>query len=139
MSDYETLQVIWASVEIQIILYSSAERPRQILQLDNITFKHFILLKQSFGNDLKTVTIRKLFRKYFHNLMTHASIQYRIIAGSSINCEDEERIFNLITSITITTSSHHLGNVIGNLILRYQAENKLLGCGRALSRTSVLR
>ena len=127
ISDYETLELLLTLIEIQHILYASAgtRTPRQILKLHNMTFRRFNLMKQIFKNKLVTVTRNKLFRKYFHNLMIHVSLQYRIISGSSINCEDEERIFNLLKSITTRTSSNHPGHVIGNLILRYQAESKM--------------
>ena len=57
--------------------------------------------------------------------MTHAPLQYRLISGSSVNCEAEERIFNLLKSITDRTSSHHHGHIVGNLMLRYQAERNI--------------
>lgn len=57
--------------------------------------------------------------------MIHAPMQYRIISGSSINCEDDERIFNMLKSTTGNTLSKHPGHIIGNLILRYQAERKV--------------
>ena len=127
ISDYETLEVLLTLIEIQRILYSHADTrtPRQILQLYNMTFKHFHLVQQVFKSNLVTITKNKLYGKYFHNLMIHAPLQYRLIAGSSINCEDEERIFNLLKSITGSTTSYHSGHVIGNLILRYQAENNI--------------
>ena len=127
ISDYETLEILLTLIEIQRILYSDADErtPRQILQFHNMTFKHFHLIKSIFKDNFVSLTRRKFYGKYFHNLMIHAPIQYRIISGSSINCEDEERIFNMIKSITGSTSSRHPGHIIGNLILRYQAERKI--------------
>ena len=61
-----------------------------------------------------------------NQLTIHAPIiQYRIISGDSVVCENQEHIFHLCKDITKKTSSNHPGNVIGNLILRYQIEKKI--------------
>ena len=52
-------------------------------------------------------------------------MQYRIISGNSVMCENQERTFHLCKDITKKTSSNHPGHVIGNLILRYQIEKKI--------------
>ena len=97
---------------------------REVLKLTNITFLHFHLFKLVFSN-AKKLTTRKLFGKYFHQLTTHAPIQYRIISGNSVMCENQERIFHLCKDITKKTSTNHPFHVIGNLILRYQIEKKI--------------
>ena len=74
----------------------------------------------------KKLTTRKLFGKYFHQLTIHAPIQYRIISGNSFMCENQERTFHLCKDITKKTSSNHPGHIIGNLVLRYQIEKKLI-------------
>ena len=87
------------------------------------SFEHFILLK-----DLKNLTEKMtrdwFFGKYQHNLCVHAPPQYRLINGESINCEDEERCFNLIKNITKDTSNYKPGHLIGNLIVRQEIESQ---------------
>ena len=61
--------------------------------------------------------------KYQHNLLVHAPLQYRLVSGASINCEDEERIFNSIKDITQSTTNNKPGHVIGNLIVRQEVES----------------
>ena len=94
-SDFETYEILLTLVEIQRILYSSVDNrtPLQILQLHNMTFKHFQLVKKIFKDKFATITRREFNGKYFHNLMIHAPTQYCIVPGSSINYEDEERKF----------------------------------------------
>ena len=55
-------------------------------------------------------------------LIVHAPIQYRLVSGASINCEDEERIFNSIKDITQSTTNNKPRHVIGNLIVRQEVE-----------------
>ena len=66
----------------------------------------------------------RLFGKYQHNLCVHAPLQYRLINGETINCEDEERCFNLIKNITKETSENKPGHLIGNLIIRQEVEGQ---------------
>ena len=69
------------------------------------------------------ITREKLYGKYEHNLHVHAPIQYRLVSGSSINCEDEEHMFNSIKDITQSTTNNKPGHVIGNLIVRQEVES----------------
>ena len=59
-----------------------------------------------------------------HNLLVHASLQYRLVSGESINCEYEERFFKTIRDITHGTSNNSHGHLIGNLIVRLEVESK---------------
>ena len=38
-------------------------------------------------------------------------MQYRTVSGESINCEDEERIFNSMKNITHSTTNNKPGHV----------------------------
>ena len=66
----------------------------------------------------------KLYGKYKHNLLVHAPVQYRLVSGECINCEDEERFFNWIKSITKSTTNNRPGHLIGNLIVRLEVESQ---------------
>ena len=80
------------------------------------------MIKQYFKNkQLKSLTRRKLFGKYFHMLVKHAPTQYRIVSGRSINVENEERIFHDLKTHATLSSNHHPENVILNNIIRMQA------------------
>ena len=108
--------------EIQRILYLEDDKrtPREVLRLHNCSFQHFVLMKELF--DLSKLSKKMsrdlLFGKYMHNLMVHAPLQYRIISGSSINCEGEERIFNMLKFLTSGKTNYRDGHVIGNMIVR---------------------
>ena len=120
----KVVRLLKTLVEIQRILYlrENERTPQEILRLHNSCFQHFVLLKEVIGYEPKKITKEKLYGKYLHNLLVHAPIQYRLINGRSINCEGEERFFNLIKQITGSTSSMKPGHVIGNCIIRLQVE-----------------
>ena len=111
--------------EIQEVLYTSDKyrNPLKVLRLSNICHLHFIQCSDFFNNIFFSITLRKLFRKYFHNIIIHSPI-YRNFSGSSLNVENEERTFKTIKSISSNTSSHHDGHILGNLIIPIQAEEK---------------
>ena len=116
-----TLRLLQTLCEIQRILYLGDEMrsPKEILRLHNTCFEHFCLIKKIMPPDSicsKNISRDKMFGKYKHNLLVHAPLQYRLISGSSINCEDEERIFNSLKSITKTCSNNKPGQVIGTMI-----------------------
>ena len=96
--------------------------PRLILRYDNVSFYHAILCFEVIGTQPTTLTRRKLCGKYFHNVVSHAPIQLRIISGESSNTEDEERYFTSIKGITRETPSHPLSHIIGNILIRLQAK-----------------
>ena len=113
--------------ELQEILYS-AEKERNVVKflgLHNITFKHAMLLKIHFANKLKKLTERKFFGVYFHSLITHGRHQYRMISSRTANTEKEKSMFTTIKNNTNLSSTHHPDNIISNVIIRYQAKEKL--------------
>jgi hypothetical protein len=114
-------------VEIQQIAYASEEArtPRQMLRFHSLTWLHGILCTEVIGFQLKKLTCRKLYGNYFHNITSHAAMQNRIINGRSSNVEEQERVFNTIKNITKGTSSNHPNQLIGNILVRMQAEGKL--------------
>ena len=118
--------------EIQRILYLHDDfRTAQcILRLHNQCHQHFVLMKEVFDiSHLSSgMTRDKLYGKYCHDILSHAPIQYRIISGMSINCEEEERIFNLLKNVTHNKTNHRDGHAIGNMVVRceYKRINKEL-------------
>ena len=114
--------------EIQRILYLGEDfrTAKNILRLHNCCFQHFVLLKEVFPVEKlsERMSRDRFFGKYQHNLCVHAPLQYRLVNGETINCEDEERCFNLIKNITKDTSNYKPGHVIGNLIVRQEVESQ---------------
>ena len=113
--------------EIQEILYSYDEQrsSRTVLRLYNLTFWHAVMLKIVLGTQMKSLTTRKYYGKYFHGLISHSPLQHCLMSGASMNTEDEERVFNKMKRITNTTSSKHPGHVIGNAYIRLQEEKEV--------------
>ena len=114
--------------EIQRILYLGDDfrTANEILRLHNMCFEHFCLLKQviPIENLSPKMSREKMYGKYQHNLLVHAPLQYRLVSGDSINCEDEERFFHSIRDITKSTTNNWPGHVIGNLIVRQEIESE---------------
>ena len=65
--------------EIQEILYSYDEQrsSRIVLRLYNLTFWHAVMLKIVLGTQMKSLTTRKFYGKYFHGLISHSPLQHR--------------------------------------------------------------
>ena len=125
--DGKAHKVIKTLSEIQRILYlgDDLRTPKQILRLHNSCFEHFVLLKDviPIKNLSEKMTRDRFYGKYKHNLLVHAPIQYRLVSGESINCEDEERFFKSIRDITRATTNNRPGHLIGNLIVRQEVES----------------
>ena len=121
----KAMQLLKSLTEIQEILYISDNfcNLHKVFRLSNICHQHFIQCFDFFNN-LFSITPRKLFGKYFHNIIIHSPISYRNFSGSSLNVENEERTFKTIKTISFNTSSHHDGHFLYNLIIRVPAEEK---------------
>ena len=113
------------AVEIIEILYaSSVKRSKvQILRLHNVTFVHNMLCREHFGSPVH-VTRAKMFGRYFHAIVYHALLLYRLISTSSLYTETQERMFNQLKSITHSTSNHNPTQIITNILVRIQEEEK---------------
>ena len=98
--------------------------PKEILRLHNVCFQHFVLLKNMIKFEKLKMPRDKIYGKYLHNLLVHAPLQYRLVSGESINCEDEERFFKTICDITHGTLKNSQGHLIGNLIVRLEVESR---------------
>ena len=118
-------EIFTTLVEIQEILYATDQHRNRvfILRLDNICFKHAMLLKIHLQGCLKPLTSRKFFGSYYHSLFIHAPQQYRLVSGRTSNTENEEATFNAIKVATNLTSNHYPPNVIVNALIRLQAKD----------------
>ena len=115
--------ILWTLAEIQEHLYMGEEErcPRNVLRLHNLAFMHNIILDSVVQMPL-TMTNRKFRGKYVHNLVIHAPVQNRIVAGATTHVESKERAFNASKSITANMSSNRPEHIIGNLLVRLQIE-----------------
>ena len=102
-------RLLMTLAQIQRILYLGEDfrTAKNILRLHNCCFRHFVLLKEVFPVEKlgERITRDRFLGNYQHNLCVHAPLQYRLVNGETINCEDEERCFNLIKNITNDTSN----------------------------------
>ena len=85
-------KVIETLAEIQDILYlqDSARSPQNILQYINTSFRHTMLLTLYFAGGLKKLRERKFFGFYYHSLICHAPLHFRIFCGRTFDTEKEE-------------------------------------------------
>ena len=67
--------------EIQNLLYAYDEKrtPRTALRLHNLTFWHAVMLRVILGTKMKHITMHKLYGKYFHGIISHSPLQYRLL------------------------------------------------------------
>lgn len=76
-------------------------------------------------NDPESATRRRMFGHYFHALTAHAAMQYRTTALRSLNCGQQERIFQQSEQITTATSSRRPNDIIRNAVIRIQEQSAL--------------
>ena len=76
-------------------------------------------------DNLKSLTSRKLFGMYYHSIVKHAPIQFRLFSGRTANTEKEEAMFTAMKRDTNNSSNFHPDNVMKNIIIRAQARNKI--------------
>ena len=119
----DLLEIFETLLNIQHILYMPHyKRTNQtILSLHIGTFKHVIAIKNTIGSASKNT---KFYGKYFHALTRHATDYYRIVPGSTIHTEKEERSFTRLKSITNTSSNRHAQHVINNIFVRIGVSDK---------------
>ena len=116
-SHTKVLAIFETLLNIQHLLYMPyGKRTNEtILSLYTGMFKHVIVIKEIVGRTPKNT---KFYGNYFHALTRHAGDYYRIVPGSTIHTEKEERSFTRDKSITNNTSNRHAQHVINNVFVR---------------------
>ena len=66
-----------------------------------------------------------MFGSYLHELVAHASVQFEIVSLSSVNAENQERLFSQARITALSTSNRHPQNIISFLTPRLQAKTEL--------------
>ena len=125
-ADSEIVHILRTGMEITELLYSSADKrtATTILRLHNISFQHGMLCASVFIRPT-TKTRRAMFGRYYYSLTTHAAIVNRTTALHSLNTENEERMFQQMKQITLTTSSRRPNDILKNALLRIQEESNV--------------
>ena len=67
---------------------------QSVLCLYLILYIHMLLIKIIIRGKLRKLTARKCFGSYFHSLVRHSTLQYRIVSGRTANTEKKEATFN---------------------------------------------
>ncbi|XP_070549355.1 uncharacterized protein [Ptychodera flava] len=109
--DISTLMKTLAEISHISYLHDVYRCPKRVLRLYNITFLHGLLCIKLISKP-KTMTQRKFYGRYYHNVVVHLPEQYRIISLYSSNTESQERVFNAIRRITKSTSSNGLEKLL---------------------------
>ena len=88
-------------------------------------FLHACLIRELVGSKAKSLTNRVLWGKYFHAIVHHAPVMYRISSGKTANAEQEERVFHTLKHIISTTSNQHPEHVLLNNMIRMQVREEM--------------
>ena len=117
--------LLQTAVEITEILYSDPEKrsPQTVLRLHNLTYVHAQHCTKLFGKP-KTMSMRKMFGRYFHSLTTHSALLHRIVAPHLLNTKVEERMFGQCKSITKNTSNQRTNHIVTNILVRMNCEER---------------
>ena len=111
-------EILHTLCEIQKVLYQQ-ESHRTNENILHLYVQTFLI---NFEKNIKSMSTRKVFGKYYHAIISHASDQYRIVNGRSSNTESDERYFHTIKDISNNTSNHHPDNIISNAFIRCQVQ-----------------
>ena len=124
--DHYITKIFSTFAEILEITYAVEEKRScpKILRLCNLTFTHALLLFIHIIHP-KSLTSRKLFGVYYHSIVKHAPIQFRLFSGRAANTEKEEAMFTAMKRDTNNSSNFHHDNVMKNIIIRAQARSKM--------------
>lgn len=92
VADKQYTELFRTAVEICELFYAqdSHRSAASILRLHNVTFIHAKLCKELFGNTQTT----SFFGRYFHSIVTHSPLLYRIIALRSVNTEMRKSVYS---------------------------------------------
>ena len=62
---------------------------------------------------------------YYHSIVKHAPIQFRLFSGRTANTVKEEAMFTAMKRDSNNSSNFHRDNVMKNIIIRAQARSKI--------------
>ena len=121
-ADKQYVELFRTAAEISELFYSHdyQRSDASILRLYNVTYIHAKLCKELFGDTQNSA----FFGRYFHSIVTHSPLVYRLISLRSVNTEMQERVFGQFKQITKSTSNQKPNGVLTNILIRWQEEAK---------------
>ena len=124
LPEHYIIKIFSTFAEIQHITYAVEEKRSspKTSRLSNITFTHALLLFIHIKDNLKSLTSRKLFGVYYHSIVKHAPIQFRLFSGRTANTEKEEAMFTAMKRDRNNSSNFQPNNVMKNIIIRAQGQ-----------------
>ena len=113
--------------EIQEIAYAeeSQRSASMIFRFHMLTFLHAITI-QALLESLMKMSSRRLYGQYVHSIVNHGPETLRVVSLTSVNAEDEERLFHPMKKLAVITSNHHPENILINATIRYQIRSEFL-------------
>lgn len=122
----DILELLLTFSEMMGLFYASENKrsPKTILRLYNLCFRHSLAVN-SLLFPVKSMTTRKLQGIYYHQIINHSALIYRLISLKSINAELFERFFDRLEDITKKTWSRQPDDLIPNTFLHVQAEDAM--------------
>ena len=126
----ETLRLVQVIVEIIEIGYShsSNRSVKSVLRFHNLSFLFGMYLRLAVCNAPKSMSNRKMFGIYYHNLTCHAPMIYRVVSIRSLLAELDESTIWQLRQISSATSSGRPMEISENCLMRatFLNENKTL-------------
>ena len=126
----ETLRLVLVIVEIIEIGYSHSSNSsvKSVLRFQNLSFLCGMYLRLAVCNAPKSMSNRKMFGIYYHNLTCHAPMIYRVVSIRILLAELEESTIWQLRQISSATSSGCPMEISENCLMRatFLNENKTL-------------
>jgi len=103
--------------------YDDTRTPKQVLRLYNLALRYSIAVKDVLTPP-KTISRRRLYGLYYHSIVNHAPLLYRLICLRSTSAELFERYFDRVADITRKIWSKRTEELVSNAFLHISAEDK---------------
>lgn len=120
--DTQIMELFRTATEICEAMYAPDCRrtPKAILRLHNLTYQHGKICVDMFTQSSTTA----VYGRYFHSIICHSPLLFRIVCLRSVTTEVQERMFGQAKQITRDTSSLKANHIITNIITWLQAETE---------------
>ena len=110
-SNSNVLDLIQTAVTISHILYSppSERTPRNVFRLYNVCWLHHELCLSLLPSLIGT---KFFWIVYYHSLLIHGPVHYKIVCLRFVNTEANERMFNSVKVVADQCTNRHPDNVV---------------------------
>lgn len=122
----DVYDVMHSLLHIMHLAYSRFESrcPKNVLRLLNLSFLFAICMKIVMGKPV-TMSVRKLFGSYFHNISRHLGEQVRLVCLFSVAAERQEQMFGELKTIAKQNTNHRPNEVIPQILTRIKAKQTI--------------